>query len=245
MAAAAAGAPPPPARPPRSLVADIVLNAADGSRYVGEMEAGERHGRGFLVYHDGSTFEGTFVRGLRCGQGLRTFPHSGVVFHGCYWRDHRHGAGWEYGEDGSEWYGWYHNDERHGCASLRWPRGLISDRQYEHGRLVSERHVDASVTEWPPTHSKLYNPLEGRVAHLQFFADAAALVCVVGSWDGFTKPLPLGINAATGMHSLSTLLPRGTHRVRFSVNGATPVAVPGYPLPLSADGLDHLLAVDD
>jgi hypothetical protein len=56
--------------------------------------------------------------------------------------------------------------------------------------------------------------------HIEF-SGSASLVCILGSWDGFAKVIPLGFDFSTGIHSLRLILAKGSHYFRFVVvNGA-------------------------
>ena len=63
------------------------LNAA-GARYDGELnDDGNRHGKGRIVYIDGSTYEGDWKNGLRDGFGEQKYK-DGSVYRGNWLADH-------------------------------------------------------------------------------------------------------------------------------------------------------------
>ena len=196
-----------------------VVEYPDGSRYLGELVAGVKHGKGFVVYCDGSTFEGSFLNGKRYGIGTRTSALTKEVFRGSYFNDQKHGPGWLFCEDGSELFCFYNCNERHGCASFRWPRGVVVDQQYENGKLLVTQKV--SDATWPPAHlASSYEPAQGYSERIEWSGTEATFVSVLGSWDGFTKLIPLGHDMEAGIHSIGVVLRKGRHLFRFVVNGA-------------------------
>lgn len=48
----------------------VHTRAGHWHRYVGEVQEGQRHGRGTLYYADGSMYEGTWRHGRKDGQGV-------------------------------------------------------------------------------------------------------------------------------------------------------------------------------
>ena len=120
---------------------DAVSQFPDGSRYVGPVEAGLKHGQGFLVYCDGSTFSGQFVRGKRHGLGTRTSSDDRAIFLGHYEGDDKSGPGWVFGGDGSELFCYFSLNDKNGCGSFRWPRGSVEDREYSNGTIVATSKV--------------------------------------------------------------------------------------------------------
>jgi hypothetical protein len=204
-----------------------------------------------MVCADGSTYEGQFVLGHRHGWGIMTFGSGNRnIFHGMFEHGQRQGPGFVFGEDYSQLYGYYASDELHGCGVFRWPRGAVSDRQYDRGKIVSERHVvDQGGEQWPPSHSKNYESgvAARAVARIQYFGDGAHLVCVTGSWDNFGKQIPLGVDRSKQSHLVFPALPRGRHRFRFIVNGIECVAN-NHEFPIERDdtlGLDfHILHLE-
>ena len=86
---------------------------------------------------------GNWMNGVRHGFATRTYSEQRCIFRGFYEQDHRQGLGWVFGADGSQFFGYFVNDERHGCGSLRFPRGTVMDREYHMGTIVSELKVSA------------------------------------------------------------------------------------------------------
>ena len=182
-----------------------ILQFPDGSRYLGESSAGLKHGQGLLIYCDGSTYEGGFRQGKRSGLGTRTTSLDKSIFHGVYGNDEKQGPGWAYGEDGSELFCYYQYNEKHGCGSFRWPRGAVVDREYMNGTLVATHKTDE--TTWPPEFAINYAKPDGQTRRIEWSSNAKArLVCVLGSWDDFSKVVPLGVDHQTNVHSVSLVL---------------------------------------
>jgi hypothetical protein len=51
------------------------VDSNESERFYGEFRDGRRHGPGVVVYSDGSTFEGLWVRGVRKGNGVQRWPN--------------------------------------------------------------------------------------------------------------------------------------------------------------------------
>jgi hypothetical protein len=63
-----------------------------GSRYVGQMKDGERHGFGTFVHKDGTKYEGEWRHDTRTGKGVEIFTNSNK-YEGYWLRGHKHGPG--------------------------------------------------------------------------------------------------------------------------------------------------------
>ena len=67
------------------------IDFSDGS-YKGEIDKkGKKNGKGFYVWHDGSTYEGDWSNGLRHGNGK--YIHEGETYIGQWQFDLKHGRG--------------------------------------------------------------------------------------------------------------------------------------------------------
>ncbi|XP_054576425.1 MORN repeat-containing protein 1 isoform X2 [Eptesicus fuscus] len=158
-------------------------------RYEGEWRGGKTHGRGKLLFKDGSYYEGEFADGEIMGRGCRHWAHTGNTYSGqfVFGEPQGHGvmeykAGGRYeGElshgvreghgcledpDGRVYWGAFHNNKRHGRGHMAFPNGdeyegdWVRDQRQGHGVL---RCADGSVYEgqW---HSDVLSGL-GSVAH--------------------------------------------------------------------------------
>ncbi|XP_019514003.1 PREDICTED: MORN repeat-containing protein 1 isoform X2 [Hipposideros armiger] len=121
-------------------------------RYEGEWRGGKTHGRGKLMFKDGSYYEGEFVDGEIMGEGCRHWASSG---HGCL-----------VDQDGQVYRGSFHNNKRHGQGQMAFQNGdkydgdWVRDQRQGHGVLWC---ADGSTYEgqW---HSDVFSGL-GRMVH--------------------------------------------------------------------------------
>ncbi|XP_069933204.1 MORN repeat-containing protein 1 isoform X2 [Oryctolagus cuniculus] len=158
-------------------------------RYEGEWRAGKPHGRGKLLFKDGSYYEGEFVDGEITGQGRRYWAWSGNSYTGRFVSGEPQGRGvMEYkaggryeGElvqgareghgclvdrDGQVYRGSFHGNRKHGQGHLRSQSGdsydgdWVQDRRQGHGVLC---RADGSTYEgqW---HHDVFSGL-GSLAH--------------------------------------------------------------------------------
>ncbi|XP_010626192.1 MORN repeat-containing protein 1 [Fukomys damarensis] len=158
-------------------------------QYEGEWKGGKKHGRGKLLFKDGSYYEGDFVDGEITGQGCQHWACSGNTYSGQFvlGEPQGHGiityrAGGRYeGElccglregqgilvdpDGQVYQGSFHDNKRHGWGQMLFKNGdkyegdWIRDGRQGHGVL---RCADGSTYEgqW---HSDVFSGL-GSLAH--------------------------------------------------------------------------------
>ena len=158
---------------------------------------------------------------MREGFAIRTNTEHKSIFKGFYYNDHRQGLGWIFGQDKSEFFGYFVNDEKHGCCSLKFPRGTIVDREYQMGNIVSELKSDDK--EWPPSFASHYEPNELKVVQIQLRGNSNSLVCVCGNWDKFETLTPLGYDKAIDIHCIVLTLKPGKYHFRFVVDGCCDV----------------------
>ncbi|XP_005871369.2 PREDICTED: MORN repeat-containing protein 1 [Myotis brandtii] len=118
-------------------------------RYEGEWKGGKTHGRGKLLFKDGSYYEGEFADGEIMGQGRRHWTSTGNTYSGqfVFGEPQGHGvmeykAGGRYegelchgvreghgrlvDQDGRVYWGSFHNNKRHGRGHMAFPSGLGS-----------------------------------------------------------------------------------------------------------------------
>nr|XP_020729377.1 MORN repeat-containing protein 1 isoform X2 [Odocoileus virginianus texanus] len=158
-------------------------------RYEGEWRGGKKHGRGKLLFKDGSYYEGDFVDGEITGEGCQHWAltgntytgqfvlgepqghgvmkyqagghYEGELFHGL-----REGHGCLVDADGQVYWGSFHDNKRHGQGRMIFRNGdeyegnWVRDQRQGHGML---RLVDGSTYEgqW---HSGVFSG-QGSMAH--------------------------------------------------------------------------------
>lgn len=86
------------------------LTCPSGAIYTGEISKRQPHGKGVMIYPDGSRYQGSFYYGVRHGMGTYTYGakslHPLDQFNGCYLQNTRHGEGvYTYGQR-SPYYGY-------------------------------------------------------------------------------------------------------------------------------------------
>ncbi|XP_023377405.1 MORN repeat-containing protein 1 [Pteropus vampyrus] len=142
-------------------------------RYEGEWKGGKTHGRGKLLFKDGSFYEGEFVHGEITGKGRRLWAASGNTYsgqfvlgepqghgvlqykaggryEGAFHHGMREGHGCLVDQDGQVYQGWFHNDKRHGHGQMTFQNGdkydgdWVRDQRQGHGVL---RCADGSTYE--------------------------------------------------------------------------------------------------
>ncbi|KAG5202409.1 hypothetical protein JEQ12_003799 [Ovis aries] len=142
-------------------------------RYEGEWRGGKKHGRGKLLFKDGSYYEGDFVDGEITGEGCRHWTLTGNTYTGQFvlgepqghgimkyqagghyegelFRGLREGHGCLVDADGQVYWGSFHNNKRHGQGRMVFRNGdeyegnWVQDQRQGHGML---RLVDGSTYE--------------------------------------------------------------------------------------------------
>lgn len=105
------------------------IDFSDGS-YKGEIDKkGKKNGKGFYVWHDGSTYEGDFRDDLRHGNGLFNWSN-GQSYKGDYLEDERTGLGIYRWPDGSFYEGSFLKGKRHGSGVYQSINGVIYDGEW-------------------------------------------------------------------------------------------------------------------
>ncbi|XP_032969264.1 MORN repeat-containing protein 1 isoform X3 [Rhinolophus ferrumequinum] len=158
-------------------------------RYEGEWRGGKTHGRGKLLFKDGSYYEGEFVDGEIMGEGCRLWASSGNTYSGQFVlgepqghgimkykaggryegelsRGLREGHGCLVDQDGQVYRGSFHNNKRHGQGQMAFQNGdkydgdWVRDQRQGHGVLWC---ADGSTYEgqW---HSDVFSGL-GSMVH--------------------------------------------------------------------------------
>ncbi|XP_036918046.1 MORN repeat-containing protein 1 isoform X1 [Sturnira hondurensis] len=178
----------PPRRPPQDGYG-IYTFPNSFFRYEGEWKGGKTHGRGKLLFKDGSYYEGEFVDGEISGEGHRHWAVTGNTYSGHFVlgepQGHgimKYGAGGYYegamshgmreglgclvDQDGNVYRGSFHNNKRHGQGHVAFRNGDTYDGDWVRGQRQGHgvlRCVDGSTYEgqW---HSDVFSGL-GSMAH--------------------------------------------------------------------------------
>ncbi|XP_052510013.1 MORN repeat-containing protein 1 [Budorcas taxicolor] len=175
-------------RPPRDGYG-IYVYPNSFFRYEGEWRGGKKHGRGKLLFKDGSYYEGDFVDGEITGEGCQHWTLTGNTYTGQFvlgepqghgimkyqagghyegelFRGLREGHGCLVDADGQVYWGSFHNNKRHGQGRMVFRNGdeyegnWVQDQRQGHGML---RLADGSTYEgqW---HSGVFSG-QGSMAH--------------------------------------------------------------------------------
>lgn len=105
-----------------------------GSRYVGTLLFGKRHGLGAMEYaSDGATYRGMWRVGQRHGQGAYAQGRRRYV--GDWASGDRHGYGVEVYSNGGRYEGAFHDNQRHGLGEYR-----VSGSHYRGAWEEGQRH---------------------------------------------------------------------------------------------------------
>jgi putative phage-type endonuclease len=142
------------------------ISLSNGVVYEGDHVDGSAHGKGVMIWPDGSRYEGGFVAGARYGNGIYTWPdgtrHDGVWVEGkCHgegsrvWADGRgYQGGWVDGiihgkgvlclADGSRYEGHFVAGELHGKGTRIWPDASRYD-----GDWICGKRTGKGMYTWP------------------------------------------------------------------------------------------------
>jgi hypothetical protein len=106
-----------------ATITDSIFRYATGGEYEGDLDTLLRpHGEGTRTYPDGSSYAGTFARGLRHGQGVGR-EASGFEYDGSWRADRRHGRGTMRLPDGGVYEGAFAEGVRSGHGLMRYADG--------------------------------------------------------------------------------------------------------------------------
>ena len=96
----------------------------NGSSYDGDWNHGKVHGNGTYIYSDGGTYAGQFQNGSRHGYGTYYFP-SGAVYDGQWANGERAGYGTLRWSNGDVYEGQWQNSKRNGQGTLTYANGNV------------------------------------------------------------------------------------------------------------------------
>lgn len=106
---------------------------ADGTRYDGPFVNGAPHGQGIKVWANGDRYEGNFVMGHMSGQGTITFKEDGTTYSGMWVNDHRDGQGTCRFGNGATYEGQWRNDKFEGQGKYVSPEGNVLEGTFRNG----------------------------------------------------------------------------------------------------------------
>lgn len=110
-----------------------IFSYPNGSKYIGEVSNGKRHGKGALIFPDGRKFEGTWANHELNGQGTATFP-SGLKYSGEYIDDIPNGHGTLTLPNGDKYVGAFKNFELNGEGTFYgYSHGFVYTGHFEDG----------------------------------------------------------------------------------------------------------------
>jgi hypothetical protein len=109
---------------------------ADGTRYDGPFVNGAPQGKGIKVWANGARYEGDFVQGHMSGQGAYSSAN-GETYNGTWVNDRRQGYGVCTYTDGAHYEGNWFNDRFHG-------QGTYTDA---HGEVLSGNWINGDFQE--------------------------------------------------------------------------------------------------
>jgi hypothetical protein len=140
----------------------LVKKFTDGV-YKGEVDKkGNKHGKGLIIWNDGSSYKGEFKKDLRHGKGLFNWEN-GESYEGEYTKDERTGIGIYLWPDGSKYEGSFLNGKRHGFGRFQTASGIIYEGQWHEDIAhkihdVSHTKFGSSVGEKEESKSLPYKP---------------------------------------------------------------------------------------
>jgi len=108
----------------------------DGSTYVGDFKADDRHGLGTFLWGNGQSYKGDYFNDQRTGEGVYRWPE-GSYYEGSFLNGKRHGLGTYVGSNGSVYRGEWFDDLQHGEGILTRPDGKRITGVWRNGELVT------------------------------------------------------------------------------------------------------------
>lgn len=99
-------------------------------RYVGDFEAGKRHGRGKFSFASGNEYEGEYKQDDMHGVGV--YKYSGGNEYRGEWRDNQaHGKGAFTSSQGDTYEGQYRTGKMHGAGTYTYSSGDVFEGEFE------------------------------------------------------------------------------------------------------------------
>lgn len=104
----------------------IMLSLKNGqweeSKFIGTMKDGKQHGRGFLEWADGGTYDGELNNGNLHGHGILIFPN-GEKYDGTFRDTNFNGYGVYVWPNGERYAGYWKDGMHYGFGIYEWPNG--------------------------------------------------------------------------------------------------------------------------
>lgn len=110
---------------------------ADGTRYDGPFVNGAPQGKGVKIWSNGDRYDGDFVQGHMSGQGSLVFAN-GETYKGSWVNDRRQGQGNSTYPDGAHYEGNWLNDQFHGQGTYTTPDGEVMSGNWINGQLQEQ-----------------------------------------------------------------------------------------------------------
>ena len=108
----------------------------DGSSYNGEVNrSGKQHGKGTLIWPDGSKYTGDWVDGFRHGKGTEISPN-GRKYTGDWLKNQRTGKGTHTWPSGDKYTGDYVDGKQNGKGTHTWPNGNTYTGDFIDGQVI-------------------------------------------------------------------------------------------------------------
>ena len=108
--------------------------SSDGSKYVGQLAAGKKHGQGTITYPNGLTYVGLFKYGKFDGHGILTFA-DGAKYVGEFKDDNQNGQGTLTMSDGTTHVGQFKNGKANGLGIMTFPDGEKHEGEFKDGLM--------------------------------------------------------------------------------------------------------------
>jgi len=115
------------------------MTYSDGDVYEGEWKDGKKQGFGELRTGSGNHYKGYFEEGLRCGEGMQTWPNGGSLYKGTWRAGDPHGRGRMIHQNKMTFTGMYEgeyrNGKREGSGYWQFSNGDTYDGRWSSGRI--------------------------------------------------------------------------------------------------------------
>lgn len=122
-------------------------DSGERARYQGEFQHGKRHGRGSLLWRNGSRYDGGFMEDKLAGQGVLLWA-IGLVYRG-EWRDnYAHGVGELRFPNGRFYVGEWAGGKRHGHGKLNYGPGDEKNRLEYTGEWQEDVQWGRGAMRW-------------------------------------------------------------------------------------------------
>ena len=115
----------------------------DGSKYEGAWVDDKRNGKGIMIWADGTKYDGDWKTEKRNGRGILIWP-DGVKYEGEWKNDMRNGIGIIIWPNGDKYEGEWKNDMRNGIGKMIWSDGAEYKGEWKDGM----RNGQGTIT-WP------------------------------------------------------------------------------------------------